>query len=167
MVCRLVKAESRLGRSTVIDLCGAHENKFRQIDHRTIEHIIINNAKYELKKGSKKVEADDREEKKKDEPNWDFSKLAVGNTFSGTNYYLTSDIKGDQVITKCSGKDIAVSKDILEYEMYNASVFATEEKITLTQMAELLEEANSTCFTVCFTSKVDESLVRDRLATCT
>ena len=60
-----------------------------------------------------------------------------------------------------------MSKDILEYEMHNASVFATEEKITLTQMAELLEEANTTCFTVCFTSKIDEAVVRDRLAKCT
>ena len=51
--------------------------------------------------------------------------------------------------------------------MHNASVFATEEKITLTQMAELLEEANTTCFTVCFTSKIDEAVVRDRLAKCT
>ena len=51
--------------------------------------------------------------------------------------------------------------------MYNASVYATEEKITLTQMAELLEEAKTTCFTVCFTSKVDEAEVCDRLAKCT
>jgi len=58
MVCFLVKAESRLGRSTVIDLSGTHENRFRQIDHRTIEHIIYNNAKYELKKGGKKAESD-------------------------------------------------------------------------------------------------------------
>lgn len=166
MVCRLVKAESRLGRSTVIDLSSTHENKFRQIDHRTIEHIIVNNAKYELKKGSKKVEADS-EEKKKDEPKWDFSKMAVGNTFSGTSYYKTSDIKGDQVVTRCQGTDIAVSRDILEYEMYNAHIYATEEKITLTQMAELLEEAHTTCFTVNFTSKVDEAVVRDRLAACT
>ena len=46
MVCRLIKAESKLGRSTVIDLLTSHENKFRMIDHRTIEYIIINNTKY-------------------------------------------------------------------------------------------------------------------------
>ena len=33
-------------------------------------------------------------------------------------------------------------------------------------MAELLEQANSTCFTVCFTSKVDDAAVRERLAKC-
>lgn len=41
------------------------------IDHRTIEYIIVNNTKYELKRGSKKVE--NEEENKKDEPKWDFS----------------------------------------------------------------------------------------------
>jgi len=29
MTCNLVKAETSLGRSTVIDLCSKHENKFR------------------------------------------------------------------------------------------------------------------------------------------
>jgi hypothetical protein len=41
------------------------------IDHRTIEYIIINNTKYELKKGGKKIEPEDVE-MKKDEPKWDF-----------------------------------------------------------------------------------------------
>ncbi len=93
MVCHLVKAESKLGRSTVIDLQTTNANKFRMIDHRTIEYIIVNNTKYELKRGSKKVE--NEEENKKDEPKWDFSQLTVGNIFSGTNYYSTVEIKAD------------------------------------------------------------------------
>ena len=60
-----------------------------------------------------------------------------------------------------------MSRDIVEYEMHSASVFATEDKITLTQMAEMLEEAHSTAFTVCFIAKVDEAAVRDRLSTST
>ena len=168
MVCHLVKAETNLGRSTVIDLLSTHENKFRQIDHRTIEFIIINNTKYELKKGGKKVDAnEDDDDKKKDEPKWDFKKLAIGDTFSGTSYYKTSDVSSNEVVTRCQGKDISVSKDILEHEMHNASVFAEEEKITITRMAEILQEANTTCFTVCFSLKVDEALVKERLAKCT
>lgn len=54
MVCHLIKAESSLGRSTVIDLTTKHANKFRQVDHRSINYIIINNVKYVLKKGGKK-----------------------------------------------------------------------------------------------------------------
>lgn len=37
MHCHLVKCENGLGRSTVIDLGAKGDNKFRQVDHRTIE----------------------------------------------------------------------------------------------------------------------------------
>ena len=47
--------------------------------------------------------------------------------------------------------------------MYNASVFATEEKLPLTKVAQLLESANAACFTVCFNTKVDEKQIRDKL----
>ena len=88
MICHLVEAENNLGRSVVIDLTAACDNKFRQIDHRTIESITYNNVKYVLnKKGGKKAE--EEEEKKKGEPKWDTSKLAVGNWFSGTSYFIT------------------------------------------------------------------------------
>ena len=52
--CHLVNAENKLGRSRVIDLDATTPSKFRQIDHRTIEYIIVNNTKYFLKKGAKK-----------------------------------------------------------------------------------------------------------------
>jgi len=85
MICHLVNAENNLGRSTVIDLSAPGDNKFRQIDHRTIESITFNNVKYVLKKGGKKEEPE--EEEKKGAPKWDTSKLAVGNWFSGTSYF--------------------------------------------------------------------------------
>ncbi len=88
MICHLVKVEGKLGRSTVICLDANTENKFRQIDHRSIEFIIFKNVKYVLKKGGKKeAKNDDEEEKKKDGPKWDVKSLGVGNWFSGTNYY--------------------------------------------------------------------------------
>lgn len=64
----LVKCENSLGRSTVIDLSSKADNKFRQVDHRTIEYIILRNVKYVLKKGAKKSvvdAADDEDEKNK------------------------------------------------------------------------------------------------------
>ena len=79
--------------------------------------------KYILKKGAKgHISDDDEEEKKKskDEPKWDHKKLAVGNWLSGTSYYQAEVDKGEQVICKSHGKKIEISKDILEYEMYNA-----------------------------------------------
>ena len=36
LTCHLVDVENNLGRSTVIDLTAKSDNKFRQIDHRTI-----------------------------------------------------------------------------------------------------------------------------------
>jgi|APCry1669189241_1035207.scaffolds.fasta_scaffold37420_2 hypothetical protein len=47
--------------------------------------------------------------------------------------------------------------------MYNASVFAKEEKLALTKVAKILAEAHTTCFTVCFQAKVDEKTVKDKL----
>jgi hypothetical protein len=51
--------------------------------------------------------------------------------------------------------------------MYNASVFDTEEKISLTKVASALEKAGEACFTACFNTKVDEKEVAGRLAKAT
>ena len=97
MTCHMVEVENNLGRSLVIDLGTKSPNKFRQVDHRSIDWIIFQNVKYVLKKGSKAQAEDD---KKKDEPKWDSKQLAVGNWFSGTRYYQAVEDKGDSVICK-------------------------------------------------------------------
>ena len=87
-------------------MTSTHDNKFRQVDHRSINYIIFKNVKYVLKKSGKKQnkaeEAEDEEEagkKKKDEPKWDTARLAVGNVFSGTNYYRATSQSGENVVT--------------------------------------------------------------------
>ena len=160
MVCHMVEVENNLGRSLVIDLNATSPSKFRQVDHRSIDFIIHENKKYVLKKGAKKPEP---EEYKKDEPLWDASKLAVGNWFSGTRYYQAIEDKGDQVMCRSQGTNIDISRDVLEYEMNNSAVFTVEQKISLTQVATLLADANSKCFTVCFTTKVDDKMVAEKL----
>jgi len=82
----MVEVENNLGRSLVIDLKAAGDNKFRQVDHRTIESIIFKNVKYSLKKGGSKF-ADIDTQIPKDEPKWDAKQLKVGDIFSGTSYY--------------------------------------------------------------------------------
>lgn len=97
MRCHLVKCDDSLGRSTVIDLGAKGDNQFRQVDHRTIEYIIIRNVKYLLKKGAKKPVQDDDMAAVKNEPKWDVGKLAVGNWFSGTRYFRSVEKNGDQI----------------------------------------------------------------------
>ena len=131
------------------------------MDHRSIESVVFQNVKYVLKKGAKNPEEEAK--KNRDEPKWDTAKLAVGNWFSGTSYFEAVEDRGEQVLCKSKDKMIEISKDILEYEMHNASVFAEEEKMSLTQVATKLTEANSKCFQVCFTTKVDDKLVLEKL----
>lgn len=166
MTCHLVKVENNLGRSTVIDLSSKSENKFRQIDHRTIQWIIFKNVKYILKKGGKKVDREDEEEEKKAKkgPLWDTTKLEVGNFFSHTDYFKVKAINGNNITTTADSKEIVISKDILEHEMYNASVYTKEERLPLTQIVKLLKEANSVVFTVNYNLKVDDKLVKEKLS---
>ena len=163
MTCHLVQVENNLGRSLVIDLNAKSGSKFRQVDHRSIESIVFENTKYVLKKGAKSH--DPAEEKKdRDAPKWDSKQLSVGDWFSGTNYYQAVTDRGDQVTCRSQGKTIDISRDVLDYEMHNSSVFQEEEKISLTQLATKIAEANSKCFTVCFTTKVDDKQVMEKLS---
>lgn len=45
----LIDAEGKLGRSTIIDLSQPYGKGFRQVDHRSIESLIIKNVKYTVK----------------------------------------------------------------------------------------------------------------------
>ena len=49
MTCYIIKSENGLGRSTVIDLKAPHKYNFRQIDHRTVNSLILKNVKYTVK----------------------------------------------------------------------------------------------------------------------
>ena len=63
--------------------------------------------------------------------------------------------------------DVVISRDIVETQMHSADVFSTEEKLSMTKVAEILEQANTTCFTVTFTTKVDKDAVAAKLASLT
>ena len=47
-----MKSEQHMGRSLVIDLQAQSDVGFRQVDHRTIQSIILRNVKYSLGKKS-------------------------------------------------------------------------------------------------------------------
>ncbi len=48
--------------------------------------------------------------------------------------------------------------------MVCADIYATEEKLALTKVAEALNSANSKCFTVCFNAKIDEKVATEKLS---
>jgi hypothetical protein len=81
IIGHLLNTESKLGRSTVIDLTAPHGNNIRMVDHRSIDFMIYKNKKYIIGKSAKE------EEQKKEDQKWDLGKLAVGNWFSLTQYY--------------------------------------------------------------------------------
>ena len=100
-ICHMIEVENNLGRSLVIDLTADSENKFRQIDHRSIDFIIFRNVKYTLKKGAKSQDLDEKEDK--NAPLWDKDSLRVGNWFSGTRYFKAISDNGEEVICESQG----------------------------------------------------------------
>lgn len=49
MTCCLTSSDGFLGRSTVLDLHAPHGMNYRQIDHRTVQWLILRNVKYVVK----------------------------------------------------------------------------------------------------------------------
>lgn len=49
MTCYLTSKDSHLGRSSVISLDAPHGMNFRQVDHRTINWLVLKNTKYTVK----------------------------------------------------------------------------------------------------------------------
>ena len=129
----MVEVENNLGRSLVIDLKSDSANKFRQVDHRTIESIIFKNVKYVLGKGGKNF-TDIDTTVTKGEPLWNSAKLAIGNIFSGTSYYRTVSKMGNNEIfcyeKNMDDRGVCIDSTVMRDEMYNASVFDSEENIT-------------------------------------
>ena len=50
MTCFLLRKEGQLGRSSVIDLNHPVGFNFRQVDHRTVESVVLKNKLYVVKK---------------------------------------------------------------------------------------------------------------------
>ena len=132
----MVEVENNLGRSLVIDLRAPDKNnRFRQVDHRTIESIIFKNKKYVLKSSGGKNLADVETHVAKGEKLWDANQLAVGNVFSGTSYYKTVTDMGSEVLCyekNANDRPVTIDKSIMRDEMYNSSVWDSEEAISMT-----------------------------------
>lgn len=97
----------------------------------------------EGKKGkSKKVQ--------KSEPLWEPKKFETGQWMSSLAYYNVKAIdKNTLTVVNSFGNQIQVSRDIVE-KMHSADHYTRERPMNMTELAELLESAGDTCFTVNF-----------------
>jgi len=63
------------------------------------------------------------------------------------------------VATNDPKKELTMSRDILEYEMNSGKIFESEEKITRTEMVNILINAKECVFTAKFHKKVDDKYI--------
>lgn len=88
--------------------------------------------------------------KARGEPLWDTSKFEVGQWCSSLTYYNVTAIDGKTItVSNSFGDEHQVSKDILE-KMNSANHYERERNMNMTELAEILENAGDTCFTVSF-----------------
>lgn len=101
--------------------------------------------------------------KEKGTPLWDPKQFAIGQYMSQNSYYTVKAIEGNKITVENSfGGQMHVSKDILE-KMNSASHFGKEVPMNMTELAELLETAGDTAFTVSFKKQVNEDRVQEKL----
>jgi hypothetical protein len=89
--------------------------------------------------------------KKKDGPAlWDPKQLAVGQILSLKTYYNVTAINGGTItVNDQNGTTMQVSRNIIE-KMHSATHFGKEVFMTMTGLADLLEDFSDTIFSACF-----------------
>uniref|UniRef100_UPI00341CF120 hypothetical protein n=1 Tax=Okeania sp. SIO2F4 TaxID=2607790 RepID=UPI00341CF120 len=87
----------------------------------------------------------------------DFTQMKVGDNLSEVQYYSVTEVLEDElVLTNERGYPIKVAKGIVEEGMYSAQQYEKEQKVSRTELCELLEGAGDIVFTVNFRKKIKE-----------
>lgn len=96
------------------------------------------------------------------EPKCKFELIKPGDHLSEVQYYKVTHVEQDRLTVQNErGYKIEVTKGVIEEGMHSASQYTSEEKVTRTQLCEILERAGDTVFTVCFHKKIKEKDVSE------
>ena len=145
--------ESQLGRSLVVNLDADIKNNIRMVDQRTITFIIIRNIKYYLKTGKSPTN-----QVEMPNPYVDVNKLRPNDIVSITQYLKVNKVSNG-IVSLIGGDDLDWTIDIMHRDAYSASLFEKEQKATMTEVSNILSNALTTCFTVCFHTKPDKKTI--------
>lgn len=86
-----------------------------------------------------------------------FKDLKVGSVLSETQYYKVEAIKGDRVqFVTDAGETVTVNAGYVENLLVSADQFSSEQKITRTDMAELLIQNRNVVMTLNFNKQIKE-----------
>lgn len=91
--------------------------------------------------------------------------LKVGDRLSETQYYIVKDIIGDTVqVQNERGFDFGISKNIIEEGMHTSSQFIREEKVSRTELVDILSKVGDTIFTVNYNKQPQAKDVNEAIA---
>lgn len=157
---RLKNSVAKLGRSTIIDMDVEGTNNIRQVDHRTIECLILAGTKYVLK-GLKDTHKNVGECLKVNE---DYP-IRQGDLYSKVLYlqYIKPENKKKLLFKSLDG-DYTIDKDIVNECMKSANYFETVKHVTRTELVEAFDNVKESVFTVRFHKQITEKCVVDILA---
>lgn len=89
-----------------------------------------------------------------------FEKLSIGDYLSETQYYqIKNKDRGGIVVENERGFEMEIGKEIVEEGLLSANQFSSEERVSRTQIVEMLEEAKDRVFTVNFNKLPSEKSV--------
>lgn len=156
---RLSKEGSKLGRSVVIDLNAPQNNNIRQVDHRTIECLVINKTKY-VTKGQLRAcrnmgkKFQQNEVFKIEEGDW-YSQVFYLKYVRGGNQKTTTFIKGNE--------KFEISSNIVDSDYVSARQFAITQHVNRTQLLDVFRGVKDGVFVVVFQKQLSEKVVESKL----
>lgn len=87
----------------------------------------------------------------------DIKKLEIGSILSETSFFTVQKIEGNNVEVKDdNGNVLGISKEYVEQILNSADIYENEEKKTMTELAELLNNSPRIAMTVAFYKKDEQ-----------